>query len=88
MKVNALQVRQSFGKILKKLVASDEPIIIEKGRRPVAVLISLKTFEERFIDRREKEKRDELLKRFEKLSDVPARPTLEVIRELRYGSHH
>ena len=51
MKVNALQVRQSFGKILKRLNKEKEPILIEKGREPVAALISLKDYKERFIDR-------------------------------------
>lgn len=86
MKVNALQVRQSFGKILKKLTASGEPIIIEKGREPVAVLISIQAFNERFIDYREKQKREELLKRFEALSEPPVRSSLEILREIRYGS--
>lgn len=88
MKVNALQIRQSFGKILKRLQQSDEPIIVEKGRVPVAVLISLKTFRERFIDFREQQKRDEILKRFESAARAPAVPTLQAIRELRYGSDH
>ena len=57
MKVNALQVRQAFGRILKKLNKSGEPIIIEKGRSPVAVLISMQAFKERFIDYREQKKR-------------------------------
>ena len=86
MKVNALQIRQTFGKILKKLQATDEPIIVEKGREPVAVLISLKTFQERFIDYREQSKREEL---WQALRDaaVPAKnSSLSVLRELRYGS--
>jgi uncharacterized protein (DUF2249 family) len=56
MKVSALQVRQSLGRILEKLKKTDEPIIIEKGREPVPVLISLRVFEERFIDYREEQK--------------------------------
>lgn len=88
MKVNALQIRQSFGKILKLLQQSDEPIVVEKGREPVAVLISLKMFKERFIDYREKQKRDEILKRFTNSASKPTRNTLDELREIRYGSNY
>ena len=86
MKINALQIRQSFGKILKQLQRSDEPIIIEKGRVPVAVLISLKVFKERFIDYREQKKREELLEQFRSHSVKPTMDSLKSLRELRYGS--
>lgn len=86
MKVNALQIRQSLGKILKKLAATDEPIVVEKGRRPVAVLISIKAFTERFIDYREQRKREELLARFRDSAVRPASDSLSLLRDLRYGS--
>jgi len=88
MKINALQLRQSFGKILKKLLSTDEPIIIEKGRVPVAVLISLKAFRERFIDYREQQKRMELLERFKNSAAKTSEDSLKILRELRYGSDH
>lgn len=86
MKTNALQLRQSLGKILKKLAASKEPIIIEKNREPVAVLISYKTFKERFIDYQEQKKIKELLQAFEDELTPAAVSSLEVLRELRYGA--
>lgn len=85
MKVNALQIRQSFGKILKKLQSAGEPIIIEKGRQPVAVIISLKAFQERFIDYREKKKREELLRRFSEAGARVSSDPLKILRKLRYG---
>ena len=88
LNVNALQIRQSFGKILKKLQSQNEPIIVEKGRKPVAVLISLKTFQERFIDYRELKKRQELLRIFTDSSSLPAEDSLGVLRDLRYGQDH
>jgi PHD/YefM family antitoxin component YafN of YafNO toxin-antitoxin module len=88
VKVNALQVRQKFGEILKRLEKSDEPIVIEKGRKSVAVLISLKTFQERFIDYREQKKRDELLEAFRTSAPKSRIDSLTTIRELRYGSDH
>lgn len=88
MKVNALQIRQSLGKIIETLQENDEPIIIEKSRKPVAVLISLKAFQERFIDYRELQKRKQLLDKFRENADVPDRDSLETLRDLRYGEDH
>lgn len=84
-KVTALEIRQRFGGVLKKLQKKDEPILIEKGREPVAVLISLKTFNNRFIDFREKEKRDELVRLARASATKSPLDSLTVIRELRYG---
>lgn len=88
MKVTALEVRQSLGKILRKLEKMDEPIIVEKGRRPVAALISLKAFRRRFIDYQEKQKREALLNAFREAGAAPALDSLLVLRELRYGEDH
>lgn len=88
MKVNALQIRQSLGKILERLKQEDEPIIIEKGREPVAVLISLRMFRERFVDYREEQKRRQLLDKFRQTASVPAVDSLEALRALRYGPGH
>lgn len=88
MKVNALQIRQSLGKILEKLKKTDEPIIIEKSREPVAVLISIKTFRERFIDYREEQKRRELLEAFRASGVQPRADSLAALREIRYGADH
>jgi hypothetical protein len=88
MKVNALQVRQSFGAVLKKLLKSDKPIVIEKGREPVAVLISMKMFRERFVDYREEQKRRELLETFRDSASPPTEDSITLLRELRYGPRH
>lgn len=85
MKVTSFQIRKTFGKILKKLQSSDEPIIIEKGRIPVAVLISIKTFKERFVDYREEKNPEELLALFRSSGARPSADSLKTLRELRYG---
>ncbi|MCM0606196.1 MAG: type II toxin-antitoxin system Phd/YefM family antitoxin [Xanthomonadaceae bacterium] len=88
MKVNALKIRQSFGKILEMLNKKNEPIVIEKGREPVAVLISIEDYKSRFIDRAEQEKRNELLALAQKITKEPVQGianSLELLRELRYG---
>ena len=48
--VNALTLRQSLGKVLKSLQKSGKPILIEKDRKPAAVLISLRDYQTRFVD--------------------------------------
>ena len=88
MTINALKLRQSLGKILDKVKKSDEPLIIEKGREPVAVLISFKAFQERFVDYREEQKRRDLLISFRDNAAKPAVNTLKAVRELRYGPGH
>lgn len=87
MKVTALQIRQSLGKILKRLNSLNEPIVIEKGREPVAVLLSLKTFRERFVDYREEQKREQLLKAFAEHAVRSGEDSLAALRTLRYGSN-
>ena len=88
MKVNALQVRQSLGRILEKLKKTEETIIIEKGREPVAVLISLRIFKERFIDYREEQKRPRAPGSFPSQRSKSSVDSLAVLRKLRYGSDH
>lgn len=86
-KVNALELRQSLGKVIAQLEESGEPILVEKGRRPVAVLISLKDFRERFSELDAAEDRDELIRRMEELAAsapvVDRTPVVEMIRRMR-----
>jgi prevent-host-death family protein len=83
--VNALQLRQSLGAVVEELERSGEPVLLQKGRRPVAVLISLRDFEERFVERAAAEARQEILARMDRLARPSADPTpaVEVLRELR-----
>ncbi len=50
-KTNALEVRRSLGKVLERLARDGDPILVERNREPAAVLISLRDFEERFVDK-------------------------------------
>ena len=85
MKVNALKIRQKFGDVLSQLEKLDEPIIIEKDRKPVAVLISLKMFEARFVDFQDAEKKRKLLESFKDCATTAKKNSLTVLRDLRYG---
>lgn len=84
-RVNALELRQSLGKVVSALERNGEPVILEKGRRPVAVLISLKDFRERFVEKAATEERNRLFERMDALARRSADPTpaVEILRELR-----
>ena len=84
-RVNALQMRQSVGKVLRQLEKGGQPIIIERRRRPAAVLISLDDYEKRFADRDADEKRKEIVQRIRALRfKAPSgKTTLDLLRDLR-----
>ena len=84
-KVNALELRQSLGKVIATLQRTGEPILLEKARRPVGVLISLQDFQERFVERSAAEARERILEEMDSLARPAADPTpaVEVLRELR-----
>ncbi|MFA5786278.1 MAG: type II toxin-antitoxin system Phd/YefM family antitoxin [Actinomycetota bacterium] len=84
-KINALQLRQSLGKAVEALQRSGEPILLERGRKPVAVLISLRDFQERFVEKAAAEARDLILQQMDALATASVDPTpaVDVLRELR-----
>lgn len=72
-KATALQLRQSLGKLLQRLNETGRPIVIERNRKPAAVIISLEEFRKRFVDR---------IKRAG-LRTPKGLSTLDLLRELR-----
>ena len=60
---NALEVRNHLGAVLDDLERTGEPVIISKGRRPRAVLITVQDFQKRFVDRQTEDQRRALLDR-------------------------
>ena len=86
-RVNALELRQSLGKVVAALQRNGEPIILEKGRRPVAVLISLRDFQERFVEKAAAEERAQVLEEMDQLARASSdpKPGVELLRELRGG---
>ncbi len=81
----ALQLRQSLGKIIARLKKTGEPILLKKGNQPVAVLISLQDYEERFAERDAAERRRALLQDMDRLARPAAdtRDAVQILRELR-----
>lgn len=85
--VNALELRQSLGKVLRSLERDGSPIVVERARRPSAVLISIKDYNERFVDRAADEERRAIVRRIEQfhLRTPRGRTSLDILRALRSG---
>jgi prevent-host-death family protein len=85
-RVNALKMRRALGDVLDQLERTGEPIIVEKGREPRAVLVPVRLFHERFVDKTVHEERLLLEQWFTERQKAPLRkgPSAEkILRELR-----
>jgi predicted RNA-binding protein Jag len=74
-----------MGKVLAALEKNGEPILLEKGRRPVGVIISIRDYQERFAERAAAEARERVLKEIDSLTMTSAdsTPVVDVLREMR-----
>lgn len=83
--VNALTMRNNLGSVLQELEEKKEPILVSKGRRVRAVLITPEDFQRRFIDRQAEERKKEWMGRLDELRAprLGHASTLDVLRELR-----
>jgi PHD/YefM family antitoxin component YafN of YafNO toxin-antitoxin module len=86
-KVNALQLRQSLGRVLQRLARTGEPILLEKDRKPAAVIISLEDYRKRFVDVEADRTRIEMVERIKRaeLRTPTGVSTLDLLREVRGG---
>ena len=85
--VNALQLRQSLGRVLRQLERGGDPILVQRGRQPAAVLISLGDYQERFVDREADARRRAVVAALKKMHFRRPEPrtTLDLLRDLRSG---
>ena len=83
--VNALKVRNHFGEILERLNKTGEPILISKGRRIQAVLVTPDQFRRCFLDVISVEKRKCFLDEVRGLRKRKKEDgsSIEVLRQLR-----
>jgi len=83
--VNALQIRNNFGEILDLLKKNGEPILVSKGRKIEAVLITPEQFEKRFIDYQTEERKKELLDLIHglRVDRLGTKSSLDILREIR-----
>ena len=83
--VNALELRQSLGKVLDQLEHDGKPILVCRRRAPAAALVSLKDYRERFADGAADDQRRDVvagLKRL-KFNSPASGTTLDILRDLR-----
>jgi prevent-host-death family protein len=85
--VNALELRQSLGRVLRQLERGGAPILVQRGRQPAAVLISLHDYQERFAERDADERRRDVVAQIKaaKFAAPRRRTTLDLLRDLRTG---
>ena len=83
--VNALKIRNQLGEVLEMLATDGEPIVICKGRKVAAVLITPEQFERRFLDFQTEEKKRQMFEKVLQLRSTKsgARDSLAILRELR-----
>ena len=86
LKVNALSLRQSLGKVLKQLERGGSPILVQRNRETVAVLVSWRGFAERFADKEAMAEREKLVSEihaFRRSRKPDGQAALSIIEELR-----
>jgi antitoxin (DNA-binding transcriptional repressor) of toxin-antitoxin stability system len=83
--VNALKLRNHLGEILDRLRDKGEPILVSKGRKIRAVLVTPEQFKTRFLDWQAEEQRKRFLNNVAQLKKKKASPldSLTVLRRLR-----
>lgn len=83
--INALKLRNNLGEILDQLNKTGEPILISKGRKAKAVLITPGQFEKRFLDYQAEEKKKEMLEKILALraDRIGDKDSVAMLRELR-----
>ena len=83
--VNALKIRNNLGEILDRLTATGEPILISKGRKIRAVLVTPEQFEKRFLDWQTKQDKERFINTIHNLKRKKegTQSSLEVLRRLR-----
>ena len=83
--VNALKLRNNLGEILDRLQEKGEPILVSKGRKIRAVLVTPEQFEKRFLDWQAEEQRKRFLENVAKLKKKTKSKldSLTILRQLR-----
>ena len=83
--VNALKLRNHLGEILDRLRDKGEPILVSKGRKIRAVLVTPDQFEKRFLDWQAEEQQKRFLDHVAQLKKKKRSrlDSLTVLRRLR-----
>ena len=83
--INALKIRNHLGEVLDELNRTKKPILVSKGRKIRAVLITPEQFKTRFLDYQAEEEKKLLLEKIRGLKGqrLGEKNSIEVLRELR-----
>ena len=83
--VNALKIRNHLGEVLEELNKTGKPILVSKGRKIQAVLITPEQFQRRFLDYQAEEKKKKLIEAIKsmKAKSKGTKNSLDVLREPR-----
>ncbi len=83
--VNALKIRNHLGEVLEELNKTGKPILVSKGRKIRAVLITPEQFKKRFLDYQAEEEKKRLLEIIKglKAKRRGTKDSVEILRELR-----
>ena len=83
--VNALRIRNNLGEVLDRLNRTGEPILVSKGRKIRAVLVTPEQFEKRFLDWQAEHEKKQLLDRLKGLRErrMGTLDSLSMLRKLR-----
>jgi PHD/YefM family antitoxin component YafN of YafNO toxin-antitoxin module len=83
--VNALKIRNHLGEVLEELNKTGKPILVSKGRKIQAVLITPDQFKKRFLDHQAEEEKKRLMEiiKASRAKSKESKDSLEVLRELR-----
>ena len=83
--VNALKIRNHLGEVLDELNESGKPILVSRGRKIQAVLITPDQFKKRFLDYQAEEEKKRLMEviKNSKAKRKGGKESVEVLRELR-----
>lgn len=93
-KINTVQAKNQFNALLNGVLASKEPVIVEKRGEPVAVLIDYETYQEKIQQKAKQETSEhnkKLIKEFEaywkRMKEKHPKGTgptgLEILHEMR-----
>ncbi|MBN1273884.1 MAG: type II toxin-antitoxin system Phd/YefM family antitoxin [Candidatus Aminicenantes bacterium] len=83
--VNALKIRNHLGEVLEELNKTGNPILVSKGRKVRAVLITPEQFKKRFLDYQAEEEKKCLMDLIKnsRAKRKGTKDSIEVLRELR-----
>jgi len=83
--VNALKLRNNLGEVLDRLNTKGEPILVSKGRKIRAVLVTPEQFDKRFLDWQAKKEQKRFLDTISSLKKKKRGEvsSIEVLRRLR-----